>query len=191
VVGEFGDGDGPDVAAFGGDHLVVDLDEERADEPETHWLSGPWTHAGRVVLLHPLRQLGFIRLNRFDVPPLDRCSRRRSARPGDCPASSPPDIMTGRTLARATERLDPSQQRKSLEAGAVSELQGIARFKIHEGKLDEFKRLSAQAMEIVRTKETGTPQDEIYFNDDQSECMVLERYRDSEAAIEHLRTLVS
>jgi hypothetical protein len=34
VVGEFGDGGGGDVAAFGGDHLVVDLDEERADEPD-------------------------------------------------------------------------------------------------------------------------------------------------------------
>jgi quinol monooxygenase YgiN len=27
---------------------------------------------------------------------------------------------------------------------------------LREGKLDEFKRLSAQAMEIVRTKDTGT-----------------------------------
>jgi quinol monooxygenase YgiN len=97
--------------------------------------------------------------------------------------------MIGRTLARATERLDPSQQRKSLEAGAVSELQGIARFKIHEGKLDEFKRLSAQSMEIVRTKDTGTLQYDTYFNDDQSECVVLERYRDSEAAIEHAENL--
>ena len=73
----------------------------------------------------------------------------------------------------------------SLEARAASELQGIARFKIHEGKLEEFKRLSAQCMEIVRTKDTGTLQYEIYFNDDQSECVVLERYRDSEALIEH------
>jgi quinol monooxygenase YgiN len=75
---------------------------------------------------------------------------------------------------------------KSLEAGAMSELQGIARYKIHESKLEEFKRLSAQCMEIVRTKDTGTLQYEIYFNDDQSECTVLERYRDSEALIEHL-----
>src|SRR6266496_5475840 len=97
--------------------------------------------------------------------------------------------MIGRTLARATERVDPSQERKSLEAGAVSELQGIARFKFHEGKLEEFKRLSAQAMEIVRTKDTGTLQYDIYFNDDQSDCMVLERYRDSEAAIEHASNL--
>jgi quinol monooxygenase YgiN len=67
----------------------------------------------------------------------------------------------------------------------VSEVQGIARFKIHEGKLEEFKRLSTQCMEIVRTKDTGTLQYDIYFNDDESECIVLERYRDSEALIEH------
>ena len=71
----------------------------------------------------------------------------------------------------------------------MSELLGIARFKIHEGKLEEFKRLSAQAMEIVRTKETGTLQYDTYFNDDQSECMVIERYRDSEAAMEHAANL--
>ena len=67
----------------------------------------------------------------------------------------------------------------------MSELQGIARFKFHEATLEEFKRLSAQAMEIVRTKDTGTLQYEIYFNDDQSEGIVLERYKDSEALIEH------
>jgi quinol monooxygenase YgiN len=66
---------------------------------------------------------------------------------------------------------------------------GIARFKINEGKLDEFKRLSAQAMEIVRTKDTGTLQYDTYFNDDQSECVVIERYRDSETAIEHAANL--
>ena len=38
---------------------------------------------------------------------------------------------------------------------------------------------------IVRTKDTGTLQYEMYFNDDKSECIVLERYRDSEALIEH------
>jgi hypothetical protein len=38
----------------------------------------------------------------------------------------------------------------------VSELQGIARITLHEGKLEEFKRVTAQCMEIVRTKDTGT-----------------------------------
>jgi hypothetical protein len=64
-----------------------------------------------------------------------------------------------------------------MEAGPVSELLGIARFKFHEGKAEEYKRLSAQAMEIVRTKDSGTLQFDTYFNDDESECMVIERYR--------------
>jgi quinol monooxygenase YgiN len=67
----------------------------------------------------------------------------------------------------------------------VCELQGIARFKSGDGKPGKFKRLSAQCMEIVRTKGTGTLQYEIYFNDDQSECIALERYKDSEALIQH------
>src|SRR5579864_4373915 len=67
----------------------------------------------------------------------------------------------------------------------LSEIKGVARFKFHEGKVEEFKRLSAQAMDIVRAKDTGTLQYEIYFNEDQSECVVYERYRDSEAVIEH------
>ena len=67
----------------------------------------------------------------------------------------------------------------------MSELVGIARFKFHEGKREEFKRLSAQAREIVRAKDTGTLQYDLYFNDDQSECLMLERFRDSDALIEH------
>jgi quinol monooxygenase YgiN len=67
----------------------------------------------------------------------------------------------------------------------VSELQGIARIKFQKGKLEEFKRLTARCMEIVRTKDTGTLRYDIYFNDDQSECVVHERYRDSAALIEH------
>jgi quinol monooxygenase YgiN len=71
----------------------------------------------------------------------------------------------------------------------VSELLGIARFKFHEGKREEFKRLSAEAMEIVRTREPGTLQYDIYLNDDESECVVIERYRDSAALIEHAANL--
>jgi quinol monooxygenase YgiN len=76
-----------------------------------------------------------------------------------------------------------------MEGGTVSELVGIARFKIHEGKVEEFKRLSAEAMEIVKTKDTGTLRYDTYFNDDESECVILEFYRDSQAAIEHAEHL--
>jgi quinol monooxygenase YgiN len=71
----------------------------------------------------------------------------------------------------------------------VSELLGIARFRFHEGKREEYLRLSDQAMEIVRAKDSGTLAYDLYLNGDQSECMVIERYRDSEAAIEHAANL--
>jgi len=67
-----------------------------------------------------------------------------------------------------------------------TELLGIARFKIHQGKLEEFKRLSTQAMEIARTKDTGTLQYDIYINEEKSEAVVIERYKDSAALMEHL-----
>jgi hypothetical protein len=44
-------------------------------------------------------------------------------------------------------------------------------------------------MEILWTKDTGTLHYDTYVNDDQSECMVLERFRDSEAVIEHSANL--
>ena len=50
-------------------------------------------------------------------------------------------------------------------------------------------RLSAQALELVRANEPGTLQYDLYLNDDRSECMVIERYRDSEAAMAHAANL--
>jgi hypothetical protein len=44
-------------------------------------------------------------------------------------------------------------------------------------------------MEIIRNKDTGTLQFEVYFNHEQSESIVLERYRDSDALIEHVAHL--
>jgi len=67
----------------------------------------------------------------------------------------------------------------------VSELQGVGWIKFHEGKLEEFEHLQVQCAEIVRAKDTGTLQYEIYLSDDQSKRIVLERYRDSRALIEH------
>ena len=71
----------------------------------------------------------------------------------------------------------------------MSELLGIARFKFHEGQRDEWLRLSEQAREIVEAKDPGTLQYDIYLNPDQSECMVIERFRDSESAMAHAANL--
>ena len=71
----------------------------------------------------------------------------------------------------------------------MSELQCVARLKIHNGKLDEFKRLSAKCAELVRTKDTGTLQYESYINSDNTECLVFERYRDSQALLDHFKNM--
>ena len=71
----------------------------------------------------------------------------------------------------------------------MEEIKGIARVKFHPGKVDEWKRLSAEAMEIVRTRDRGTLQYEIFFNENESEAIVYERYRDADAAIEHFANI--
>lgn len=71
----------------------------------------------------------------------------------------------------------------------MSELQSVARLKIHDGKLDEFKRLVAKCADLVRTKDTGTLQYELYFNSDNTECLVFERYRDSQALLDHFKNM--
>jgi quinol monooxygenase YgiN len=71
----------------------------------------------------------------------------------------------------------------------MNELQCIARPKIHPGRLDEFKRVAAKCMELVRTKDSGTLQYEMYLNHDDTECLAFERYRDSQALLGHVENL--
>ncbi len=71
----------------------------------------------------------------------------------------------------------------------MDEIKGIARVTFRPGKLDEWKRLTEQAMEIVRTRDRGTLQYEVFFNHDESEAIVFERYRDADAALEHFANI--
>lgn len=71
----------------------------------------------------------------------------------------------------------------------MSELQLTARFQIHDGKVDEFKRLAEACMASVRAKDTGTLQYDWFFGDTGAECVVRERYRDSAAVLEHAANL--
>src|SRR5215218_3465835 len=68
---------------------------------------------------------------------------------------------------------------------ATTELQAIVRFEFRDGDVEEFKRLSAECMEIVRAQDTATLQYDTYFNDDETECIVIERFCDSDALIQH------
>ena len=71
----------------------------------------------------------------------------------------------------------------------VDEIKGIARVVFKPGKLDEWKRLTEQAMEIVRSQDPGTLQYEVFLNADESEAIVFERYRDAESALAHFENI--
>ena len=71
----------------------------------------------------------------------------------------------------------------------MNEIQVTARLTIHKGKLDDFKAIAAACIQSVREKDTGTLQYDWFFNDDQTVCEVRERYRDSEAVLEHIGNL--
>jgi quinol monooxygenase YgiN len=71
----------------------------------------------------------------------------------------------------------------------MDEIKGIARVKFHPGRVEEWKRLTEAAMEIVRTKDKGTLQYEIFFNEDETEALVFERYRDADSALEHFSNI--
>ena len=71
----------------------------------------------------------------------------------------------------------------------MSASQLTARAAIHEGKLEEFKSLAAQCMRKVREQDSGTLQYDWFLNQAQTECVVRETYRDSEAVLEHIANL--
>jgi quinol monooxygenase YgiN len=70
-----------------------------------------------------------------------------------------------------------------------TEIRGTARVVIKPGKLEEWKRLAAQCVEIVRTKDTGTLEYDHFLNADGTECFVHERYRDSAAGLAHMANI--
>jgi len=71
----------------------------------------------------------------------------------------------------------------------MENIQVTARFKIHDARLDEFKRLAEACVQNVREKDTGTLQYDWFFNKNHTECVVLERYMDSDAVLEHMGNL--
>lgn len=64
-----------------------------------------------------------------------------------------------------------------------------AKFKIHPGKTEEFKRLSRRCVEIVREREPGTLFYEWFMNADETECVAIDGYVDLDAVMDHVRNI--
>ena len=71
----------------------------------------------------------------------------------------------------------------------MKNLQVTARFKIHDGKLEEFKKLAAECLSVTIEKDQNTLQYDWFFNKDQTECVLREKYTDSNALLAHLGNL--
>jgi len=68
----------------------------------------------------------------------------------------------------------------------MNQLQVTAGLKIHDGKLNEFMDMSSKCFTVVKAKDPGTLQYDWFFNEDKSECVVREKYADSNAVFAHL-----
>ena len=68
----------------------------------------------------------------------------------------------------------------------MNEILVAARLKIKPGKMDDFKKTGYACVEMVQQKDKGTLQYDWFYNEEISEFIVLERYIDSDAALEHI-----
>ena len=71
----------------------------------------------------------------------------------------------------------------------MKDLQVNARLKIKPGKMVELKKLAHSCVEIVKLKDKGTLQYDWFYNESESECIVRERYLNSDAVLEHIANL--
>ena len=61
--------------------------------------------------------------------------------------------------------------------------------RIHEGKIDRFEELSQEFIKIARLEDGKTLQYDWFFNEDKTECVVHEKYINSDAVLEHIANL--
>jgi len=65
----------------------------------------------------------------------------------------------------------------------------IARFRIPEGRLEDFKPLAAQCLAAVREKDPGTLRYDWYLDESGTDGVVIETYESSEALLAHVETV--
>jgi hypothetical protein len=71
---------------------------------------------------------------------------------------------------------------------AVCELHAVVRLRFCGGDVEEFTRSFAQRMDTVSNQDTGTLQYDTEFNEDQAECVVIERSPTSTRSSDTART---
>jgi quinol monooxygenase YgiN len=71
----------------------------------------------------------------------------------------------------------------------LAKIMSVARFRIHPGKLGEFKALAAQCVRLVRENDPGTTVYDWFINEEGSECIAIDSYNSSEAVLAHIKNV--
>jgi len=75
------------------------------------------------------------------------------------------------------------------DSGGGTDIRSIAHFRIHPGKLEEFKNGASAGLKIVAEKDPGTTAYEWYLDEPGGHCTVIEMYRDLEALLAHSKNV--
>jgi quinol monooxygenase YgiN len=75
------------------------------------------------------------------------------------------------------------------DSGGGTDIRSIAHFRIHPGKLEEFKSGASAGLKIVAEKDPGTTAYEWYLDESGGHCTVIEMYRDLEALLAHSKNV--
>jgi quinol monooxygenase YgiN len=71
----------------------------------------------------------------------------------------------------------------------MEHLQVIARWRIHDGNLESFKKLANKCLAVIKAKNPNMLQYDWYFSENQKECVVIEKFLDSKALLAHLANI--
>jgi quinol monooxygenase YgiN len=71
----------------------------------------------------------------------------------------------------------------------MNNLQVTAKWQIHDGKLEAFKKYGEECLSAVQVAGRDIQQYSWYFNNDQTECVLREQYTDSAAMLAHLANI--
>ena len=66
-----------------------------------------------------------------------------------------------------------------------------ARLSIHEGEFDKLKSAAEKCVRIIREKDKGCLQYDLYLTEDRRMCVIQEAYKDSNAVLQHVANLGS
>jgi quinol monooxygenase YgiN len=87
---------------------------------------------------------------------------------------------------RSSTQSPPFDRGASLRRTKMNTIHVVARFRIKDGNLAEFKRIGVLALATAYEKEPNTEQYDWFLDADQSTCVVMQRYVNFAAFVHHI-----